>query len=177
MTETSCVISMTSHGDTTSGHVGGPVVCCEVKLVDIPEMNYTNADKPAPRGEVRPAALPHSLATPPLLNVMHLLCVMLLQRPGRRRHQPQTSAQLSTSCIPEHLQSTVNVQVCLRGHPCSRPTTFSSAMAQHCHDVGHLYVCRCACGGRLCSRATTRTSSRRERSWTRTAGSTQVGSS
>jgi long-chain acyl-CoA synthetase len=52
MTETSCVISMTSHGDATSGHVGGPVVCCEVKLVDIPEMNYTNADKPTPRGEV-----------------------------------------------------------------------------------------------------------------------------
>lgn len=52
MTETCCVISMTSHGDATSGHVGGPVVCCEVKLVDIPEMNYTNSDKPWPRGEV-----------------------------------------------------------------------------------------------------------------------------
>lgn len=53
MTETSCVISMTSHGDAVGGHVGGPVVCCEIKLVDIPDMNYTNADKPRPRGEVR----------------------------------------------------------------------------------------------------------------------------
>jgi acyl-CoA synthetase (AMP-forming)/AMP-acid ligase II len=52
MTETCCVISMTSHGDAMGGHVGGPVVCCEIKLVDIPEMNYTNADKPHPRGEV-----------------------------------------------------------------------------------------------------------------------------
>ena len=56
MTETSCVISMTSHGDFVAGHVGGPVVCCEVKLVDIPDMNYTNADKPRPRGEVQGAS-------------------------------------------------------------------------------------------------------------------------
>jgi long-subunit acyl-CoA synthetase (AMP-forming) len=52
MTETCCVISMTSHGDAMGGHVGGPVVCCEIKLVDIPEMNYTHTDKPHPRGEV-----------------------------------------------------------------------------------------------------------------------------
>lgn len=52
MTETCCVISMTSHGDAMGGHVGGPVVCCEIKLVNIPEMNYTHTDRPHPRGEV-----------------------------------------------------------------------------------------------------------------------------
>lgn len=67
MTETSCVISMTAHGDATGGHVGGPTTCCEVKLVDIPDMNYTNADQPRPRGEVRPRlAVPGSRLRQPL---------------------------------------------------------------------------------------------------------------
>jgi long-chain acyl-CoA synthetase len=35
------------------GHnVGPPVPCCEVKLVSVPELNYTVQDKPLPRGEV-----------------------------------------------------------------------------------------------------------------------------
>lgn len=105
MTETSCVISMTSHGDTTSGHVGGPVVCCEVKLVDIPEMNYTNADKPAPRGEVRPAALPHSLATPPLLNVMPLLCVMLLQSMAARPQAASANSNIRATFYKFHFRA------------------------------------------------------------------------
>ncbi|KIY93248.1 hypothetical protein MNEG_14715 [Monoraphidium neglectum] len=52
MTETSCTISITRQDDPTIGHVGAPLPCCEVKLADIPEMNYTRSDKPYPRGEV-----------------------------------------------------------------------------------------------------------------------------
>ena len=50
MTESACVISKTHEDDFTCGHVGSPVACCEVKLDSVPEMNYTTADKPYPRG-------------------------------------------------------------------------------------------------------------------------------
>eukprot|EP00252_Welwitschia_mirabilis_P011400 TRINITY_DN25636_c0_g1_i3.p2 TRINITY_DN25636_c0_g1~~TRINITY_DN25636_c0_g1_i3.p2 ORF type:complete len:262 (-),score=56.23 TRINITY_DN25636_c0_g1_i3:330-1115(-) len=52
MTETSCLISITDAGDFLTGHVGSPNPACEVKLEDVPEMDYTNNDKPFPRGEV-----------------------------------------------------------------------------------------------------------------------------
>lgn len=52
MTETSCVISTMEEGDNLSGHVGSPNPACEVKLVDVPEMNYTSEDQPHPRGEI-----------------------------------------------------------------------------------------------------------------------------
>ncbi|EFN52377.1 hypothetical protein CHLNCDRAFT_32504 [Chlorella variabilis] len=52
MTESSCLISMTPPGDPRAGHVGPPSPACEVKLEDIPEMGYTNADQPHPRGEI-----------------------------------------------------------------------------------------------------------------------------
>lgn len=52
MTETSCVISSMEEGDLLSGHVGAPNPACEVKLVDVPEMNYTSEDQPHPRGEI-----------------------------------------------------------------------------------------------------------------------------
>ncbi|XP_062177485.1 long chain acyl-CoA synthetase 6, peroxisomal-like [Alnus glutinosa] len=52
MTETSCVISGIDEGDYLSGHVGSPNPSCEIKLVDVPEMNYTSDDQPYPRGEI-----------------------------------------------------------------------------------------------------------------------------
>ncbi|KAK9289045.1 hypothetical protein L1049_017516 [Liquidambar formosana] len=52
MTETSCVISSMDEKDNLSGHVGSPNPACEIKLVDVPEMNYTSEDQPHPRGEI-----------------------------------------------------------------------------------------------------------------------------
>ncbi|KAF3786306.1 Long chain acyl-CoA synthetase 7 [Nymphaea thermarum] len=52
MTESACVITSMDVGDFLTGHVGSPNPSCEVKLVDVPEMNYTTDDKPYPRGEI-----------------------------------------------------------------------------------------------------------------------------
>ncbi|PWA89831.1 AMP-binding protein [Artemisia annua] len=52
MTENSCVISNMDFGDNLCGHVGSPCPACEIKLVDVPEMDYTSADQPHPRGEI-----------------------------------------------------------------------------------------------------------------------------
>ncbi|XP_077241699.1 long chain acyl-CoA synthetase 6, peroxisomal-like [Tasmannia lanceolata] len=52
MTETSCIISAMDEGDNLSGHVGSPNPSCEIKLIDVPEMNYTSDDQPHPRGEI-----------------------------------------------------------------------------------------------------------------------------
>ncbi|KAM0013973.1 putative long-chain-fatty-acid--CoA ligase [Helianthus debilis subsp. tardiflorus] len=52
MTETACVITIMDDTDNLSGHVGSPNPSCEVKLADVPEMNYTSDDQPNPRGEI-----------------------------------------------------------------------------------------------------------------------------
>nr|XP_043623377.1 long chain acyl-CoA synthetase 6, peroxisomal-like [Erigeron canadensis] len=52
MTESSCVITFMQQNDNLSGHVGPPNPACEVKLVDVPEMNYLSDDQPYPRGEI-----------------------------------------------------------------------------------------------------------------------------
>lgn len=53
---TGCEFGQSIH-DWTSGHVGGIMSSLEMKLRDVPEMNYTSNDKdengnPTPRGEI-----------------------------------------------------------------------------------------------------------------------------
>lgn len=50
-TETSAPATMTWGNDATSGHVGGPIASCKIRLRDIPEMEYFHTD-PNPRGEI-----------------------------------------------------------------------------------------------------------------------------
>jgi len=51
-TETVGCISLTRRNETEAGNNGVPWPCCELKLRDIPEMNYSSEDKPYPRGEI-----------------------------------------------------------------------------------------------------------------------------
>ncbi|XP_069798782.1 long-chain-fatty-acid--CoA ligase 4 isoform X1 [Dendropsophus ebraccatus] len=52
LTETCGAGTITEVSDYSTGRVGAPLTCCEIKLRDWSEGGYTNEDKPHPRGEI-----------------------------------------------------------------------------------------------------------------------------
>lgn len=52
LTETSSSGCVQYPDDMTTARLGPPFPSMEAKLVDVPDMNYTSADKPYPRGEI-----------------------------------------------------------------------------------------------------------------------------
>ena len=56
-TESSGAMTIGFTTDNSSGHVGGPLRNCEIKLVDVPELNYLTTNKNEegellPQGEI-----------------------------------------------------------------------------------------------------------------------------
>ncbi|RKP12653.1 hypothetical protein BJ684DRAFT_20818 [Piptocephalis cylindrospora] len=51
-TENAAACTVTMAEDYNTGRVGAPFRCNEVKLVDVPDMQYHATDKPCPRGEI-----------------------------------------------------------------------------------------------------------------------------
>lgn len=51
-TETCGASTITEINDYSLGHVGSPLPCVDVKLIDVLDMNYSTKDKPFPRGEI-----------------------------------------------------------------------------------------------------------------------------
>ncbi|KAG0207909.1 hypothetical protein BGX28_000993 [Mortierella sp. GBA30] len=51
-TEGMATATITMPDEYIPGHIGCPRAGCELKLVDVPEMNYHSTDQPFPRGEI-----------------------------------------------------------------------------------------------------------------------------
>ncbi|RIB03702.1 hypothetical protein C2G38_2224297 [Gigaspora rosea] len=51
-TETTGSVTRALIDDPITSHVGAPTPCSEIKLVDVPSLNYYSTDKPNPRGEI-----------------------------------------------------------------------------------------------------------------------------
>ncbi|XP_070769156.1 long-chain-fatty-acid--CoA ligase 4 [Enoplosus armatus] len=52
LTETCGAGTITEVADISTGRVGAPLLCCEIRLRDWAEGGYTSKDKPNPRGEI-----------------------------------------------------------------------------------------------------------------------------
>ncbi|CAK4617239.1 hypothetical protein LEN26_013020 [Aphanomyces euteiches] len=52
LTETAGCAALSIDTIPTGPHVGIPIRNVQIRLADVPDMNYTNADKPRPRGEI-----------------------------------------------------------------------------------------------------------------------------
>ena len=52
LTESGAISNTCDLRDPNVGHVGGPMVSCEMRLESVPDMNYRTDDRPCARGEV-----------------------------------------------------------------------------------------------------------------------------
>lgn len=51
LTETCAGATIADFDDVNVGHVGPPIACCEIKLIDVPDMEYYSSSTP-PKGEI-----------------------------------------------------------------------------------------------------------------------------